>query len=68
VRASVQTGTIDMWLGLDLLARTKDLEARGPSGAGVPSVSGALSLGCFFPAFSQDTSTQLATRPAATRR
>jgi hypothetical protein len=57
-RASLQAGAIDLWLGADIVVRTEPLEVKKPSVAGVPGVSGALSIGCFFPAFSRDSASQ----------
>jgi hypothetical protein len=58
VRASVQAGAVDLWLGADVVVRSKSLEVKGGAVEGVPDVSGSLSLGCLFPAFTHETTAQ----------
>jgi len=65
VRGSVQTGAIDLWMGVDVLVRSQSLDIPGTEGGGVPTVSGSLSLGCFFPAFTHDTTAPVAVKNGA---
>ncbi len=58
VRASVAVASVDLWIGLDGMARSSTLETGRPNPSGVPSVSGLLSVGCFFPAFMMGRTTR----------
>jgi hypothetical protein len=60
-RASVQVGSVDLWLGADVALRSKTLELKGGADEAVPSLSGSLSLGCLFPAFTHETSASAGT-------
>jgi len=59
-RASVQAGAVDLWVGADVALRSQSLDVKsgnapgGGAAEGVPGVSGSLSLGCFFPAFTHE--------------
>jgi hypothetical protein len=68
VRASAQTGPVDLWVGIDLLARSQSLDIRGTDAGGVPSISASLTLGCFFPAFTRDTTTPVAVKNGSNDR
>jgi hypothetical protein len=62
VRGSVQAGAVDLWMGVDVLVRSQSLDVPGSDVGGVPAVSGSLSLGCFFPAFTHDTTAPVAVK------
>lgn len=51
VRASVEVGPLDLWMGADAMARTSTIEIGGSDPVRVPSFTGLLSAGCFLPAF-----------------
>jgi hypothetical protein len=50
-RASFELEWVDIWMGIDGIARSSTIESGGPDPIGVPSVSAMLSVGCFVPAF-----------------
>ena len=52
VRGSLAVGPIDVWIGLDGVARSASIRVGRPDPYGVGSLSTLLSIGCFFPALS----------------
>jgi len=49
VRASVEVGPVDLWIGADAMARTSTLETGGSDPVQVPTFTALLSAGCFLP-------------------
>jgi hypothetical protein len=49
-RASVRAGPLELWLGLDAIARATQAETPEPVRARLPRFGGALSVGFFYPA------------------
>jgi hypothetical protein len=54
-RASLATGPLDAWIGVDGMLRSETIETGAPSPASVPMLSAILSIGCFLPAFAGAT-------------
>jgi hypothetical protein len=50
VRAALRTGPLELWLGLDGIARATTPETPDPVAARLPRVGAAVSLGFFYPA------------------
>jgi hypothetical protein len=50
-RASIATGPLDAWFGVDGMLRSDTIETGGPKSTSVPTLSAILSIGCFLPAF-----------------
>jgi hypothetical protein len=50
-RASLATGPLDAWIGVDGMLRSDTIETGQPRPASVPTLSAILSIGCFLPAF-----------------
>jgi hypothetical protein len=51
-RASLATGPLDAWIGVDGMLRSSTIETGQPKPATVPTLSALFSVGCFLPAFS----------------
>jgi hypothetical protein len=52
VRGSLALGPVDVWVGLDGMARSESIRVGRPDPYGVGRLSAVVSLGCFFPALS----------------
>jgi len=50
-RASIATGPLDAWFGVDGMLRSDTIETGTPKSSAVPLLSAILSVGCFLPAF-----------------
>jgi len=53
LRGSLELGDLDVWLGVDGLARSTTIQTGGATGVSIPAISGLVSLGGFLPAFSR---------------
>ena len=49
-RASIATGPLDAWFGIDGMLRSDTIETGTPKSSAVPLLSAILSIGCFLPA------------------
>jgi hypothetical protein len=58
VRGSLAAGPLDIWLGVDGLARSQTITTGKPNTAEIPEVSAVFSVGCFLPAFAGGTKTE----------
>ena len=54
-RASIATGPLDAWFGVDGMVRSETIETGAPKSTTVPTLSAILSIGCFLPAFAKGT-------------
>ena len=54
-RASIATGPLDAWVGIDGMLRSDTIETGEPKATAVPRLSAILSVGCFLPAFTGAT-------------
>jgi hypothetical protein len=52
VRGSMAVGPVDVWVGLDGIARSESIRVGRPDPYGVGQLSAVVSVGCFFPALS----------------
>lgn len=59
LRASTDVGSVDLWVGPELIVRSGTSETLAKTDSGIPQISGMLSLGCLFPAFGGATTTDL---------
>jgi hypothetical protein len=57
-RASIATGPLDAWFGVDAMLRSDTIETGQPRAATVPHLSAVLSIGCFLPAFAGGVSSE----------
>jgi hypothetical protein len=64
VRASLELGPLDAWLGVEGMLRSKTIQTDGPGGVSIPDLSGLVSLGGFLPAFSRVSAPASASRAA----
>jgi hypothetical protein len=67
-RMSIPAGSVDVWAGIDAELRSKSLEVRGTSPQSIPDLSGSFSLGCFFPAFTRETTAHFGSRQVGATR
>jgi hypothetical protein len=51
-RASLATGPLDAWIGIDGMLRSATIETGNPRPSSVPPLTAIVSIGCFLPAFS----------------
>jgi hypothetical protein len=51
LRASSAVGSVDLWMGPELIVRSGRTETLTSTDSTVPQLSGMLSVGCLFPAF-----------------
>jgi len=59
LRASTEAGSVDLWIGPEIIVRSGKSETPTSSESSIPQISGMLSLGCLFPAFGGATTTDL---------
>jgi hypothetical protein len=50
-RASIATGPLDAWIGIDGMLRSTTITTGQPRSTSIPTLSAILSIGCFLPAF-----------------
>jgi hypothetical protein len=65
-RASIATGPLDAWFGIDGMLRSDTIETGQPRAAAVPHLSAILSIGCFLPAFAGGVSSEARTGASVT--
>src|SRR5258708_953827 len=71
LRASTSTGSVDLWVGPELMLRSGPTEALGSTDSSIPQLTGMLSVGCLFPAFGgapKEESTTASIRPGGDLR